>query len=194
MSLNDKPLKELDEIRNNMRVQLGMQPLGKSKDKAIAIASIEKLKPALEKLTAQAKPKKKAAPSAKRPMCNYDVADKVKPPRRGGTKFFEFVEVLTNGATKEEMIAVTMKFTGEKVETTAEMATENRRRKNAGEQVDGYCTATEYRMWKDLNNFVHRHGYGLRCNDYHHDKIFIFETKAAQDAWDAENRRVELKD
>ena len=192
MSLTDLPIKQLDVIYNEMRATLGLEPAGKAKDKAAAIARIEKIKPQVQALTAKPKtPRKKSTNPSRLKRFNYPVQDKVRPPMRNGTKFAKFVDaMLGKGATMTELMAINMQFTNEKVETTIAMADENRARKNAGETVDGYTTSTYYRTWREVNNLVNLHGYGARWSGIASDPIYLFETKADQDKYDAEQSRI----
>lgn len=212
MNLADKPLKELDGLINESRARLGLDPLGKSKDKATAIARLEKLrhryndlgllrrhpaaatlllKPELAKLTSSSGRKRKPATEGRRKLFNYPVG-KVKPPARGNTKFSQLVDAMSDkeGALFADLMAITMKFTGEKVETTEEMADANREKKNAGEAIEGYTTSTRYRTWKDLNNLAIRHGYGMRWQGGPLDPIFLFERAEDMAEWDQKHRTV----
>lgn len=208
---SETPIKAMDAFYNEMRAALKLAPAGKAKDKAAAMARIEKLRPEFEKLKAAEKPKaekkprapkatdgaKKIGTSAHRKFFNYDVDTKVKSPNRNGTKFAQLVELLLDGATVKELIAFTMRHSHEATETTKEMADTNRAEKNRRLAEDpsadisdvGFCTTTEYRMWKDLNNLAKRHGYGMRWNGGASDKVQLFETKAAQAEWDAAHGR-----
>lgn len=192
MSLTDLPIKQLDVIYNEMRATLGLEPAGKAKDKAAAVARIEKLKPQVQALTAKPKkPRKKSANPSRLKRFNYPVQYWVRPPMRNGTKFAQFVDAMIgSGATMAELMAINMQFTNEKVETTIAMADENRARKNAGEAVDGYTTATYYRTWREVNNLVNLHGYGARWSGIDTDPIYLFDNKAEQDKYDAEQSHI----
>lgn len=194
MSLADLPIKQLDVIYNEMRATLGLEPAGKAKDKSAAIARIEKLKPQIAAL--KPKPAKKSrakSESTRLKRFNYPVQDVISPPIRKESKFAQFVNaMLGKGATMDELMAINMRFTNEKVETTEEMADANRALKDAGTPNDGYTTSTYYRTWREINNIVNIHGYGSRWSGIDGDKIYLFDSAEALEAYDAEQSRIVL--
>ncbi|MGZ8364794.1 MAG: hypothetical protein ACXWWG_00615 [Nitrospira sp.] len=198
--LSSRPNKELDELYNQMRIALGQEPAGKAKDKPSALARIEKLKPAYEAhLEAMLPPITKLKPAKTAKVAkgdnprtfrfNYPVQDKIQPPSRGNTKFAAIVAGLRKGLTFNELLSLTMSFTKERELTTKEMADENRRKKNAGEPYEGFCTSTVYRAWKDVNNIVNKHGYGTRWNYDADAPIVLFDNKEDAAEWDRQHGR-----
>lgn len=178
---------ELTSAYNSAATALGKPTIIKFKDKPTALARLSAIREELAALQPEPKPTRKRKIGGKLKNFNYDVAAKVKPPKRDGTKFSKFVDaMLDGGALKSTLIAMTMEFTGETVETTIAMASANRAAKKLNPAADGYSTDTWYRTWKDLNNLAKRHGYGMRWTGIESDPICLFERKEEQDAWDAQ--------
>lgn len=182
MNTDGKTNRELDDIYNNMRMTLGLEPAGKSKDKTAAIARIEKLEPEY-RAKLNAKPARK---SVRRKGFNYPLQSKVLPPSRNGTKFATFVDMLLSGATKAEMMAEAMRFTEETIETTEEMASIEREKKKQGLE-HSYTTSTWYRTWRDITNLAVKNGYGMRWLGGDNDNIMLFDNQSAMDEWDRNN-------
>lgn len=184
--LSQLTIVELTSAYNSAASALGKNTIQKFKDKPTALARLSAIREELAALQPEPTPTRKRKIGGKLKNFNYDIAGKVKPPKRDGTKFAKFVDAMLVGALKSDLVAMTMAFTGETVETTIAMASANRAAKKLDPAAGGYSTDTWYRTWKDLNNLVKRHGYGMRWTGIDSDPIYLFERKEEQDAWDAQ--------